>query len=198
MNDPAMTYTAEHRGEEHGSYIIEGLETGRMYRGHFNVVNQGIIANLPDDAIVEAPGYVDRNGISMSHVGKLPLGPAAVCSASISVQRLAVEAAVHGDDLLLRQAFMMDPLVGAVCNPKEIWQLVDEMLIAGEAWLPQYGEAIAAAKERQSAGSLIPTRDYEGAARLRVKTVDEMKLDRENANKNAGESDKGKDREKVL
>ena len=26
--------------------------------------------------------------------------------------------------------FMMDPLVGAVCNPKEIWQIVDEMLVA--------------------------------------------------------------------
>lgn len=62
---------------------------------------------------------------------------------SISVQRLAVEAAVHGDDKLLRQAFMMDPLVGAVCNPKEIWQMVDEMLVAGEQWLPQYSEAIA-------------------------------------------------------
>ena len=62
-------YTSEQRGEEHGSYIIEGLETGRVYRGHFNVVNQGIISNLPDDAIIEAPGYVDRNGISMPHVG---------------------------------------------------------------------------------------------------------------------------------
>ena len=91
-----------------------------MYRGHFNTVNNGIITNLPDDAIIEAPGYVDRNGISMPYVGELPLGPAAVCNVSISVQRLAVEAAVRGDDQLLRQAFMMDPLVGAVCNPKEI------------------------------------------------------------------------------
>lgn len=192
-----MEFKPEHRGEEHGSYIIEGLETGRVYRGHFNVVNEGIIANLPKDAVIEAPGYVDRNGISMPLVGNLPLGPAAVCSVSISVQRLAVEAAVHGDDKLLRQAFMMDPLVGAVCNPKEIWQLVDEMLVAGEAWLPQYSASIAEAKERLAAGNLIPTRSYEGAARLKVKTVEEMQLDREKANKNAGESDKGKDREKV-
>ena len=40
------------------------------------------------------------------------------------------EAAVHADIMLLRQAMMMDPLVGAVCNPPEIWQMVDEMLIA--------------------------------------------------------------------
>jgi alpha-galactosidase len=38
---------------------------------------------------------------------------------------------------------MMDPLVGAVCNPNEIWQLAGEMLVAQEQWLPQYTEAIA-------------------------------------------------------
>ncbi|MFB5678310.1 alpha-glucosidase/alpha-galactosidase [Paenibacillus terreus] len=194
MKEPALEYKPARRGQEHGSYIIEGLETGRVYRGHFNTVNRGIISNLPDDAIIEAPGYADGNGISMPVVGELPLGPAAVCNASISVQRLAVEAAIHGDDKLLRQAFMMDPLVGAVCNPKEIWQLVDEMLVAQEAWLPQYTEAIAAAKERLASGDLIPVRAYEGAARLKVKTVEEMKLDREAANRNAGEADKGKER----
>ncbi|WP_046215937.1 alpha-glucosidase/alpha-galactosidase [Paenibacillus wulumuqiensis] len=197
MKEEPKRFAAEERSEEHGSYIIEGLETGRVYRGHFNVINNGIIANLPDDAVIEAPGYVDRSGISMPHVGKLPLGPAAVCNVSISIQRLAVEAAVHGDDQLLRQAFLMDPLVGAVCNPPEIWQMVDEMLVAGEAWLPQYTEAIAAAKERLSNGPLIPTQQYEGAARLKVKTVEEMQQDRDAATRNAGEADKGKDREKV-
>ncbi|MBD2843671.1 alpha-glucosidase/alpha-galactosidase [Paenibacillus sp. IB182496] len=194
MKEEPKLFRAEDRGIEHGSYIIEGLETGRVYRGHFNTVNNGVIANLPDDAIIEAPGYVDRNGISMPHVGELPLGPAAVCNVSISVQRLAVEAAVRGDDQLLRQAFMMDPLVGAVCNPREIWQMVDEMLVAGEPWLPQYGSAIAEATARLASGNLLPTRDYEGAARKRIKTTEEMRLDREAASKNAGASDKGEDR----
>lgn len=195
MQEPAFKYAAEERGEEHGSYIIEGLETGRVYRGHFNLVNENVISNLPKDAIIEAPGYVDRNGISMPRVGDLPLGPAAVCNVSISVQRLAVEAAVHGDDKLLRQAFMMDPLVGAVCNPNEIWQMVDEMLVAGEKWLPQYKDSISEAKARLASGNLIPTNDgYQGAARLKVKSVEEMQLDRDAANKNAGESDKGKER----
>ncbi|GBG08654.1 putative alpha-glucosidase/alpha-galactosidase [Paenibacillus agaridevorans] len=44
---------------------------------------------------------------------------------------------------------------------------------------------------------MLPTRDYKGAARLKVKTVEEMQQDRESANRNAGESDKGKDREKT-
>lgn len=192
MKEPALTYKQENRSEEHGSYIIEGLETGRVYRGHFNVVNHGIISNLPDDAIIEAPGYVDRNGINMPHVGDLPLGCAAVCNVSISVQRLAVEAAVKGDDLLLRQAMMMDPLVGAVCNPKEIWQMTDEMLVAQEKWLPQYSKAILEAKKRLNTQPRIPTKNYTGAARLKVKTVEEMAENREDANKNASAADKAK------
>jgi alpha-galactosidase len=178
MEAEPFVYSLEERSIEHGSYIIEGLETGRVYRGHFNVVNNGVISNLPDDAVIEAPGYVDRNGINMTRIGDLPLGCAAVCSASINVQRMAVEAAVRGDDRLLRQAMMMDPLVGAVCNPQEIWQMVDDMLIAQEEWLPQYKDAIAEAKRRQASGKRIPTRDYAGAARLKVKTVEEMRLER--------------------
>ena len=175
MKQPPMEFGPETRGGEHGSYIMEGLETGRIYRGHFNVVNHGTISNLPADAIIEVPGYVDANGINIPRVGDLPLGCAAVCNASISVQRLAVEAAVHGDDMLLRQAMMMDPLVGAVCNPPEIWQMVDEMLVAGEQWLPQYTKAIADAKKRLKSGKLIPTKEYEGAARLHVRTPEEMR-----------------------
>ncbi|MCK9858329.1 alpha-glucosidase/alpha-galactosidase [Paenibacillus sp. ATY16] len=195
MKAEPFKYTAENRGEEHGSYIIEGLETGRVYRGHFNVVNNGVITNLPDDAIIEAPGYVDRNGINMPVVGDLPLGPAAVCNVSISVQRMAVEAAVHGDDKLLRQAMMMDPLTGAVCNPKEIWQMADEMLVAQAKWLPQYKDAIAAAEERLASGDLLPTREnYQGAARLKTKTIEELSQDKEAATRNAIESDKAKER----
>ena len=155
-------------------------------------MNRGCITNLPADAIVEVPGYVDANGMNIPIVGDLPLGAAAVCNASISVQRLSVEAAVHGDDTFLRQAFMMDPLTGAVCNPPEIWQMVDEMLVAGEQWLPQYGKAIAAAKARLASGNLLPTKETRGAARLHTKTVEEMEQEREAARKNAAEADKGK------
>lgn len=195
MMEPAREYTPEKRGHEHASYILEGLETGRIYRGHFNVVNNGCITNLPDDAIVEVPGYADYNGINIPKVGDLPLGCAAVCNASVSVQRMAVEAAVRGDDLLLRQAMMMDPLVGAVCNPPEIWQMADEMLVAQEQWLPQYGKAIAEAKKRLASGKLIKTRDsYEGAARLKTKTIEEMAQDKEAAKTNAGAADKAQER----
>lgn len=195
MQAEPWSFEPDKRGHEHGSHIIEGLETGRGYRGHFNVQNHGCITNLPPDCCVEVPGYVDGNGLSIPIVGDLPLGCAAVCNASVSVQRLAVEAAVHGDDTLLRQAMMLDSLTGAVLNPPEISQMTDEMLVAGEQWLPQYGQAIAAAKQRLASGNLIPTREgYEGAARLHTKTVEEMAADREAARKLAAEADKAQER----
>ncbi len=124
---------------------------------------------------------MDRHGINMIQVGDLPLGCAAVCNASISVQRLGVEAAVAGDDTLLRQAFMMDPLTGAVCNPPEIWQMVDEMLVAQAPWLPRYKRAIAAAKKRLAKGPLIKTKVTRGAARLKTRSLAELKrLEKQN------------------
>jgi alpha-galactosidase len=133
---PVIAY--DKRSEEHGSYIIEGLETGRLYRGHFNVVNQGNITNLPDGCVIEIPGYVDTTGINMPVVGDLPLACAATCASSVRVQEMAMEAAVSGNVTLLKQAMLHDPLVGAVCNPEEVWQMTDEMLVAQAQWLPQY------------------------------------------------------------
>ena len=198
LKEPAKTYAAENRSQEHGSWIIESIETGRVYRGHFNVVNNGVITNLPDDCIVEVPGFVDTFGINTPVLGDLPLGCAACCQSNITVQHLAMEAAAHADINLLRQAMMMDPLVGAVCNTEEIWQMVDEMLIAQAEWLPQYAEEIERAKARwakaETEGTLIPPIVTEGAARLHTKTVEEMAADKEAARKNAAEADKAKER----
>ncbi len=148
LNEHAHMFTPENRSTEHGSYIMEALETGRMYRGHFNVMNEGAITNLPYECVVEVPCYVNGNGITVGKVGELPLGCAAICSQSAWVQRLSVEAAVKGDIKLLRQAALMDPLTGAVCTPEEIYQMVDEMLVACEEWLPQYKDEIELAKKR--------------------------------------------------
>ena len=176
--EPPM-FTPENRSSEHGSYIIEALETGRVYRGHFNVMNNGTITNLPDDCVVEVPGYVDRNGVNIPKVGDLPLGCAAICNTSINVQRLAVEAAVHGDVTLLKQAMMMDPLVGAVCTTPEISQMTDEMLVAQAEWLPQYEDEIPEAKQRLESEPRLGTKVTEGAARLKVRNSEELQEEKE-------------------
>ncbi|MEX1015175.1 MAG: alpha-galactosidase [Phycisphaeraceae bacterium] len=173
---PMSDYT---RSSEHGSYIIEARETGRTYRGHFNVRNNGVIPSLPEDCIIEAPGFVDRFGINMVEGIDLPLACAATCQASVDVQRMATEAAVHGDVTLLKQAMLHDPLVGAVCSPDEVWQMADEMLVAQAKWLPQYSKRDINAAKKRLANATVKTRNWKGAARLKTKSVGELRKARD-------------------
>src|SRR5262249_32278524 len=125
--------------------------------------------------------FVDKFGIHLTPVGDLPLACAATCTASINVQRMSVEAAVTGDVMLLKQAVLHDPLTAAVCDPEEIWQMVDEMLVAQAPWLPQYranGEVARAKKRLESVkrnGNYRGTRTWKGAARLKPRSVAEMR-----------------------
>ncbi len=162
------------RTDEHASHILEALETGRTYRGHFNVRNRGIITNLPEDCIVESPGFVDRFGLNMIAGITLPEACAATCMASVNVQRMSVNAAMTGDVELLKLAVLHDPLVGAICTPEEVWQMVDELIVAQAEWLPQYADAVPAAKERLK-NPKVKTREWSGAARLGVRSVDELR-----------------------
>lgn len=189
--------TAAGRSEEHGSYIIEALQTGRVYRGHFNIQNHGHISNLPEDCCIEIPGYVDRTGVNMPTIGALPLACAATCSASARVQEMGMEAAVSGDVTLLKQAMLHDPLTAAVCNPEEVWQMTDEMLAAQAKWLPQYREAMPSVRKRLAThvrkGTRVKVRaNWKGAARLKTKSIDEMARNIEEARANASAADKGK------
>lgn len=111
-------------------------------------------------------------------------------------QRLAVEAAVHGDVTLLKQAALMDPLTAAVCTPPEISQMVDEMLVAQSRWLPQYANAIPAARKRFASEPRLGIHDTKGAARVHTKTVEEMQRNAEEARLNAAAADKAMSKRK--
>ena len=147
---------------------------GRRCKG---VRNHGCISNLPPDCVVEVPGYVDHNGISIPRVGDLPWACAATCHASVNVQRMSVLAACSGDVTLLKQAMLHDPLTAAVCDPEEIWQMTDEMLVAQARWLPQYKHAIPEARKRLATCKRLGTKKWTGAARLHTKTVAEIRAE---------------------
>ena len=79
-----------------------------------------------------------------------------------------------GDVDLLKLAVLHDPLVGAICTPDEVWQMVDELLVAQAQWLPQYARAIPAAIERLKSPG-VKTRNWDGAARLKVRPMEELR-----------------------
>ncbi|MGO7594323.1 alpha-glucosidase/alpha-galactosidase, partial [Rhizobium leguminosarum] len=80
-----------------------------------------VLPNLPSDAIIASPGFVDRFGITMVSGVTLPEACAANCISSINVQRMSVHAAISGDIDLLKIAVLHDTLVGAVSKPEEVW-----------------------------------------------------------------------------
>jgi alpha-galactosidase len=136
LEDEPITLPA--RSIEYGSYVIEALETGRTFKLNGNVINGGMITNLPPDCCAEGPMYIDRTGLHKTIVGDLPPQLAALNMTNINVQRLAVEAALTGDPEHIVHACALDPLAGAVLTLKEIRDMTGEMLEAEKQWLPQF------------------------------------------------------------
>ncbi len=133
------------RSIEYGSYIIEAMETGKVFRLNGNVVNGNMISNLPPDCCGEGPVYVDRLGLHKTVVGNLPSQCAALNMTNVNVQRLAVEAALDGDVEKIVMACAMDPLSAAVLTLKEIRDMAADLLEAEKQWLPQFeGKTIKA------------------------------------------------------
>jgi alpha-galactosidase len=126
------------RSIEYGSYVIEALETGRTFKLNGNLINNGMISNLPADCCAEGPIFVDRTGLHKTIVGELPPQCAALNQTNINVQRLAVEAALSGDPEHIVHACALDPLSGAALTLKEIRDMAAEMLEAGRQWMPEF------------------------------------------------------------
>lgn len=123
---------------EFAPLIIHSLETGHVRRIYANVPNRGCISNLPDDAVVEVPCLVDATGVHPVRVGPLPPQLAALIATNVNVQALAVEAALTGRVDTVYQAAMLDPRTAAELTIDEITTLVDELLAAHAAYLPQF------------------------------------------------------------
>ena len=115
---------------EYISNIINAMVTNEPYRIGANVLNNGLITNLPADATVEVPCMVDANGVHPTHIGALPTQLAAMNSSNIYPQLLAVEAAVTKDKKKLYNAAMMDPHTGAELSIDDIISMCDELLEA--------------------------------------------------------------------
>jgi len=133
--NPTLSHT---RSREYASYIMEAMETGIPTRISGNVMNNGLITNLPRNACVEVPCLVDRNGVQPTYIGDLPEQCAAVNRTNINVQLLAVEAARTRKKDAIYQAVMLDPHAGAELTIDEIVAMCDEMIQAHGGWMPEY------------------------------------------------------------
>jgi len=126
------------RSVEYCSYILEAMETDKIFKLNGNVRNDGYITNLPAGCCVEVPVFVDRRGLHPVRVGDLPVQLAALNQSNVTVQTLATEAALTGDPELAMLACAMDPLTSACCTLAEIREMTAELLAAEKKWLPLF------------------------------------------------------------
>ena len=121
---------------EYAARIIDAVANDVPETINGNVLNDGLIGNLPANACVEVPCIVNKRGITPQVVDDLPPHLAALMQSSINVQALTVEAIITGKKEHVYHAVMMDPHTGAELNLDQIWKMVDELLDAHAGWLP--------------------------------------------------------------
>ncbi len=133
--NPNLTHE---RSREYASYIMEAMETNVPTQIGGNVLNNGLITNLPYNACVEVPCLVDRNGVQPTVIGDLPEQCAALNRTNINVQLLTIEAAMTQKKDYIYQAVMLDPHASAELSIDDIVSMCDELIDAHGSWLPKY------------------------------------------------------------
>ena len=116
------------RSVEYGSQIINAVVTNAPCKIYANVMNQGLITNLPEASAVEVACLVDRNGVRPCYFGDLPTQLAAMCRMDINVHQLAVEAILKRSRKSVYWALMMDPLTHSVLTIDQIEEVVDTLI----------------------------------------------------------------------
>ncbi|NLF23632.1 MAG: alpha-glucosidase/alpha-galactosidase, partial [Lentisphaerae bacterium] len=135
VGNAALTHTRTH---EYGSAIMEAIETNVPITIGGNVMNHGLIANLPPKACVEVPCLVDGNGVRGCRVGDLPEVCAAYNRTNINVQLLTIEAILQLRRDRIYQAAMLDPHTAGQLTIDQIRNLVDDLIEAHGDWLPRF------------------------------------------------------------
>lgn len=126
------------RSHEYASRIMEAIVTDVPYKIGGNVLNSGLITNLPSDACVEVACLVNRLGVQPTYVGKLPVQLAAMNMTNINPQLLTIEAAKTRKKEYIYQAAMLEPHTAAELSIDDIVAMCDDLIEAHKGWLPEY------------------------------------------------------------
>ena len=126
------------RTTEYASYIMDSILTGAPFQIGGNVLNHGLIDNLPADACVEVPCLVNNQGILPCHVGRLPVQLAAFNMTNVNVQLMTIEAARTRKKEDVYRAAMLDPHTAAELSIDEIVAMCDDLIDAHGDYMSMY------------------------------------------------------------
>ena len=122
---------------EYAAEIIDGIVFNRFKVIYGNILNTGLITNLPQNEVVEVACLIDRNGIRPTYFGELPPQLAALNKANMAVYDMTVRAIINNSYEMAEQAIMLDPLSAAVCSLEEIRNMFAELYKAEKDYVPK-------------------------------------------------------------
>jgi alpha-galactosidase len=123
--------------EELASQFVHSLETGTPREVYGNVRNGGLIEGLPDDACVEVPVLVSKDGVMPTRVGTIPAQTLALNRSFVNVVELTVHAALEQRRDLVYAAALMDPHTGATLTVDRITAMCDDLIEAHGDLMPE-------------------------------------------------------------
>ena len=114
-----------------------------------NTANKGAVSCLPYDSIVEISSMVTASGASPLVWGDFEPSERGWLQVMKAMEECVIEAACSGDYGMLVKAFQINPLIRHGHKAKD---MLDEMLVANEKYLPQFREKI---QELKDVGTVI-------------------------------------------
>ena len=118
--DPFAAATGYHRI---ALDVMLALASDQPARIVLNVRNEGAIAGLANDDVIEVPCLIDRHGPQALAIGALPDNVRGLVQAVKEYERLTIRAAIEKSEALARQALTIYPLVGE-------WELSRQLIAA--------------------------------------------------------------------
>ncbi|WP_330926483.1 6-phospho-beta-glucosidase [Candidatus Sororendozoicomonas aggregata] len=115
--------------------LVDAIWNDKKTVNVVNVRNNGAIANLPDDAVVEISALVDASGAHPVNFGAMPTHLNGLLQQVKAYETLGVEAAVEGNYDKALMALSLNPLVPDMTIGQKV---LDDILAANEAYLPQF------------------------------------------------------------
>ena len=126
------------RSNEYASYIMDGITNNNDITINANIMNDGLIDNLPSNSCVEVPCLINSSGYTPKKIGKLPEHLAALMRTNINVQILTAEAAITKKREHIYHAALLDPLTAANLTIDEIYSMTDKLIEAHGNYLPKF------------------------------------------------------------
>lgn len=116
------------QGHERVVPIIEGIITDSHHEElAVNLLNDGLIDNLPRDIVIEGPATIDKHGVHGIPLGLFPKGIAGLLNNQAAAHDLTAEAVLQGSRALALQALLVDPAVDSLPAAEQMLDLIIEM-----------------------------------------------------------------------